>query len=438
MKRSVLMVAAALAILGATRLQAADLMDVYRDALKNDAQLASARASLEAGREKLPQGRAGILPSVLFTLSTGYVKSDVDQPTAYERGANTNNYVLRLTQPIFRWDRWVSYRQGEIQVGVAEAQYALARNDMSLRVAQAYFDVLYAEDFLNSVTALKTAISEQLQLAKKSFEVGTVTITDVNEAQAKFDLTSAQEIAAQSDLEVKRNALRVLTGKDPEGLAKLRDGVSLSPPQPSDIDSWVQAAEKSNPGVQAQTLSAELAKREVERQRAGHLPTVDLVASHDRRHGISGAAGTESLARNNSIELQLNVPIYSGGATQSRVRESLALSDKARADLDNVRRNAAQLARQSYFGATSGIAQVKGYEAALLSSKSALESNRLGYEVGVRINIDVLNAQTQLNETYAKLMRARYDAILAQLRLKAAAGSLSDADLELVNGLLMR
>ncbi|MDQ8022608.1 MAG: TolC family outer membrane protein [Moraxellaceae bacterium] len=427
-----------LGALAATGTQAADLLDVYREAVANDAQYAAARAQLEAGKEKLPQGRAGLLPNIGLAAGTSYNMVDADRPANIERDYNSNSYQLRLTQPLFRWQNWVAYRQGEIQVGIAEAQFLQAKSDLIVRTSQAYFDVLYAEDVLSAVSTLKVANSEQLGLAKKSFEVGTVTITDVNEAQSRYDLTAAQEIAAQADLEIKRNALRVLTGRDPQVLAKLREGVQLISPQPSDLESWVRAAEQSNPNVQAQNLSAEFAKREVERSRAGHLPTLDLVASNGRSHASGSVNGQESLSRSNVVGLELQLPIYQGGATQSRVRESSALYDKARFDLENVRRNAAQLARQSYLGTTSGIAQVKGYEAAMVSGRSSLESNKLGYEVGVRINIDVLNAQTQLADTYAKLQKARYDAIIAQLRLKSAAGSLAEPDVEQVNTLLNR
>jgi len=417
---------------------AANLLDVYRDALTSDSQFTSARAQLEAGKERGPQGTANILPVVNLTGSTTYTRTDASLPSERQYAFNTNTYQIQLTQPLFRWQNWVAYKQGELQVGLAQAQFQTARNDLALRVAQSYFDVLYAEEVLASVQALKSAASEQLQLAKRSFQVGTVTVTDVNEAQSKYDLASAQEIAAQSDLAVKREALSLLSGKPPQSLDRLRPGVQIAPPLPANIEDWVSSAEKSNPAVQAQQLAFAIAKRDVEKARAGHLPTLDAVATYGNSHSGNSSNGTSSLSRNNAIGLQLLVPIYAGGATQSKVRESIALSDKAEADLETQRRNATQAARQAFVGVTSGIAQVRGYEAAVLSGKSAVDSNKLGYEVGVRINIDVLNAQSSLADTQQKLAKARYDTLISQLKLKAATGTIEAEDIEQINVLLAK
>jgi outer membrane protein len=416
---------------------AANLLDIYRDALNNDSQFTSARAQLEAGKEKGPQGTANILPVVNLTGSTTYNDSEIALINPHRIGFNANTYQIQLTQPLFRWQNWVSYKEGALQVGLAEAQFESSRNDLALRTAQTYFDVLYAEDVLASVQSLKSAASEQLQLSKRSFEVGTVTVTDVNDAQSKYDLAAAQEIAAQSDLVVKREALSLLSGKPPQGLQHLRQGVLIAPPLPADVNVWVSSAEKNNPLVQAQQLAAAIAKRDVEKARAGHLPTVDVVAGYSDTHATnSTTSGNPSLVRNGSIGLQLQMPIYAGGATQSKVRESIALADKADADLETQRRNANQAARQAFVGVTSGIAQVRGYEAAVLSGKSAVDSNKLGYEVGVRINIDVLNAQSSLADTVQKLAKARYDTLISQLKLKAATGTIENEDMAQINALL--
>ena len=259
---------------------AADLEQIYREALAYDAALAAARASAEAGREKLPQGRAGLLPSLNLTGNTNWNDSTAHLATGNPSGRyNSNGWQVQLTQPLFRWQNWVQYKQGEMQAALADAQYQLAVQDLTLRASQAYFDVLGAQDVLAAAQALNEANTQQLALAKKSFEVGTVTITDVHEAQSRADLSSAQVIAAESDLAVKRHALLVLTGKEPDSLKGLRKGVALSRPDPTDIQSWVAAAEASNLSVQANQLVSEIATREVERNRAGHLPTVDMVAS---------------------------------------------------------------------------------------------------------------------------------------------------------------
>ncbi len=418
---------------------AADLEQVYRDALSYDAALASARASLEAGREKLPQGRAGLLPSVNLTGNSNWNKVDLKHYDV-TRGYNANGWQVQLTQPLFRWQNWVQYKQGEMQVALAEAQYQLARQDLTLRAAQAYFDVLVAQDVLAAATALHEANTQQLALAKKSFEVGTVTVTDVHEAQSRADLSSAQVIAAESDLAVKRHALLVLTGKDTDALKGLRKGVALSRPEPADIQAWVNSAENGSYAVQAAQVAQEISQREVERNRAGHLPTVDLVASYGNAASSTAPLSAVAPIRTNTdstvVGVQLALPLFQGGSVSSRVREASALRDKASADLDNARRTAAQNARQAYLGVTSGLAQVKAFEAAQVSSRSALDANKLGYEVGVRINIDVLNAQSQLYDTLQKLSKARYDTLLAQLKLKAAAGTLGDEDIKAINGLL--
>jgi outer membrane protein len=280
-------------------------------------------------------------------------------------------------------------------------------------------------------------VTEQLASAKRNFEVGTQTITDTHEAQAAYDLVISQEIAAVNDLENRKTALQAIIGTPPGALATLRGGVNLMAPQPANIDQWVSAAENQNYSVSVAELQLETAKREISRQRAGHYPSLNLVAS-SQHTDLSGQTLQSGRTTNNAIGVQYSIPIFSGFAVTSHVRESIALEDKARNDLEANRRNAALLARQSFLGVNSGMAQVKALEAAEVSSTSALESNKLGYQVGVRINIDVLNAQRQLYQTRTDLAKARYNTILAGLKLKAAAGSLREEDLQPVNALLQQ
>ncbi len=418
---------------------AMDLIQVYDEALANDAQYASARASRAAGEEKITQGRAGLLPIV--AANGGRNRTTIDSPPYPDTTFNSTSYGVSLSQPLFRWANWEQYQQGKLQTAISEAQFAQAQQDLIVRVAQAYFDVLTAQDALTSLQSEKTAITEQLASAKRNFEVGTATITDSNEAQARYDLAVAQEIAAQSDLEIKRNALEQIIGKPTGALAPLRVGVQLNSPTPARIDDWVSSAEKQNYGVVTQELARGIAQHEIRRNRAGHLPTLDLVASrtHNNQGGAANPfAAAASPSNSTVIGVQLNVPLFSGFATSSHVREAIALEDKASADLDNAKRTAAQSARQAYLGVTSGLAQVKALEAAEISSKSALESNQLGYQVGVRINIDVLNAQQQLYSTQQSLAKARYDTLLNSLKLKSAAGTLKEDDLTQINALLQR
>ncbi|KAF0162711.1 MAG: tolC [Rhodocyclaceae bacterium] len=440
-----LMIAGCLSAGGFANLaHSADLMTVYRDALAYDAQFASARAALDAGREKLPQGRAGLLPTVGLSANTTWNRQETDirrtPPTSSSTEYNSNGWSVSLSQPLFRWQNWVAYTQSELAVAQAEAQFGLARQELIVRAAQAYFDVLLAQDTLATAQAQKVAIAEQLESAKRNFEVGTATITDTHEAQARYDLTSAQEIAAMNDLSVKRQVLRSVIGKEPEGLKNLKPGVQLVRPQPDDIDKWVEMAESASASVQIYQALYEIAQREIEKQRAGHYPTLDLVASRS----YSGNTGSLALGAKqpgsdtdvHTIGLQLSIPIFAGGAVVSKGREAVALKEKAASDLENARRTAALNARQAYLGVNSGLAQVQAYQAALTSSQSALDSNKLGYEVGVRINIDVLNAQSQLFDTRQKLAKARLDTLAALLKLKAAAGTLGEDDVAAVNALL--
>ncbi|MGI9024327.1 MAG: TolC family outer membrane protein [Burkholderiaceae bacterium] len=438
--RAAIAIAIAFGAMGASAAHAADLIQTYRDAATNDAQYASARNLLLAGRERLPQGLSLLLPQINGTASGTRVNAQISEPQPFGGFSATYNqraYTLSLSQPLFRWSNYQQYQQGKLSVLFSEAQFAQAQQDLIVRVTQAYFDVLYAEDSINYIVAQKAAISEQLASAKRNFEVGTTTITDTNDAQAKYDLVIAQEILARSNLDIARAALQQIIGKTPGNLAPLVRDVQLSAPQPAEIEPWVSSAEQQNYLVAQNQANLEIARRQIEVNRAGHYPTLDLVAS--RTYSNTGNTGFSVVTSqtNNAIGLQLSVPIYSGGFTSSKVREGIALADKAENDLDFARRTAAQSARQAYFGVTSGLAQVRALQAAEVSSQSALDSNKLGYQVGVRVNIDVLNAQQQLFSTQRDLARARYDTLLNGLRLKSAAGTLTEDDLARINALLL-
>lgn len=421
--------------------RAADLLEVYNRAKAYDAQFAAARNTLQAGQEKYPQGLAGLLPVINGSANTFWNRvelPDTSPPPLFS--FNSNGWTVQLTQPLFRWQNWEQFKQGELQVAQAESTFAAAGQDLIVRVAQAYFDILNAGDNLEFVKANKAAISEQLAQAKRNFEVGTATITDTNEAQARFDLAVAQEIAAVNDLEVKRRALQLLIGDVPPGLKPLRPKVELDVPAPNNMDEWVTRAQEQNFNVQAQEAVFEISKREVNRQRAGHLPTLDLVTDYSENTNQNVA--TAALAPRRQIDqarigVQLNVPLFAGGAVVSRTREAVALQEKARNDLENVRRAAQLDARRSFLNVSNGLAQVRALEQALVSSETSLQSNRVGYEVGVRINLDVLNAVQQVFSTKRDLAKARYDTIINGFRLKQAAGNLTEEDVQRANALLL-
>src|SRR5438309_4163334 len=428
--------------LSAVPARAADLLQIYRDALANDATYASARAARDAGLESLPQGLAQILPTVHATAFTQDNRTNISFRGAApdsQRQGNSNGFTVTLTQPLFNWQNIQAYKEAGFKTAQAEATFGQATQDLIGRVAQAYFDVLASQDSLTFIQGQKVAISEQLAQAKRNFEVGTATITDTHEAQARFDLATSQEIAAQSDLEIKKRTLQQIVGKFPERLEPLKPNIDLNPPKPNSMEDWATAAASQGYPVRAQEAALEIAVREIERARAGHLPTLNIVGSAGANSSsISATAvnNTPSDATSGTIGLQLAIPLYAGGNVSSQVRQAIANREQAQRDLESTRRTAALSARQAYVGVSNGMAQVKALEAALISSRSALDSNKLGYEVGVRINIDVLNAQQQVYSTLRDLSKARYDTIVSGLKLKAATGTLSEADVEEVNRLL--
>ncbi|HXJ50287.1 MAG TPA: TolC family outer membrane protein [Burkholderiales bacterium] len=425
--------------------QAEDLIQVYRDAQRYDAVYAAARQTLAAGRERLPQGRALLLPNLNLSANAQVGRIDSESRNtaltpSFTRDPRTLGYTLTLAQPIYRPQNYLQYRQSELQVAQAEATFAQAGQDLIVRTAQAYFDVLAAFDTLEVVRAQKTATGEQLAAAKRNFEVGTATITDTHEAQSRFDLISAQEIAALNDLQTKYQALQLITGKAYNELKALRPEVKLAPPNPENMESWVEIAEKQGYPVQVADAAAEIAALEARRQRAGHLPTLDAVATYGQTGSSASSTSATSPAgadvTTSTIGLQFAMPLYQGGGIDSREREAAALSLKSKDDLENARRTAAVSTRQNYLLVINGISAIAALEQAMISSQSSLDSNKLGYEVGVRINIDVLNAQQQLYSTRRDLAVARYNTIVNQLKLKSLAASLREEDLEEVNRVL--
>jgi outer membrane protein len=422
---------AALALAFSAHGHAENLSDVYRDALGYDAQYASARASYQAGLEKLPQARAGLLPNV--SLDANVHGNDVKStlPNGDSR-FTSNGYSVNAAQPLFRMQNWVQYEQAQVQLKVVENQLKGAQQDLILRTARAYFDVLQARDNIAFIQSQKAAISEQLASAKRNFEIGTATITDSNEAQARYDLASAQEIAAQNDLEVRQRALQRLVGKPPAALDALIDHAALILPEPRAIDDWVKQASANNVQALIQRDLKLIADKDIERNRAGHYPTLDAVASYNVANNQNfGSIKVDS--KTAVIGLEVSVPIYQGGLINSKVREAVANQDRARYDLENARRDAELQAGQAYLNVTNGEAQVKALEQALVSTRAQLDSTQLGLQVGVRTSLDVLNAQQQVLSSQRDLAAARYNFILAGLNLKAAAGSLNADDLAAVD-----
>ncbi len=438
--KSILATAVALGL--GSQAQAFDLSTAAREALVFDSTFRSAQKKADADATRFGQGLGLLLPAAVATASRSRTDFDAESASLTDtKSVFGNTYTVSLTQPIFRIDRLAVFNQERLRSKAGEANFAQARIDALLRVTQAYFDVLVAQDSMASVEAELKAIGQQLESAKRAFEVGTATVTDQQEAQARFDLATAKQIATKNDLDVKRNVLAQLVGKPvPQRLMGLKTDVKIASPEPLEVDKWVDQARTANLRVQAAVSAASIATSELVRvTSADNLPSVDLVARKTRIDPYrAGGLPPYERADTDVVSVEVTVPLFNGGIAYNRTREAMALKDKAQFDLESERRAAEQLARNAFLGVLAGLSQVRAFEAAEKSSRLALESNQLGYEVGVRINIDVLNAQQQLFTTQRDLSKARYDTIFNSLRLKSAVGTLSEKDIDEINGLLAK
>jgi outer membrane protein len=434
---------AVLSMLGGTAALAENLVDLYQAAKSYDAAYLAAKAQAESVQAQVDQSRALQRPSVNLQASLTRGRFDSSVPNtplvSYDATSTTDKVGIAARQPLFNRSNSAKIEQAEQSLVSAEADLKIAEDDLATRLAQGYFDVLAAQDVLTTTQANKKALAEQLASAKRSFEVGYSTITDTREAQARYDLANAQEIAATNDLRVKRIALDQLVGRTDVKPDPLRTPVNLDALTPGQMDDWVSQT-PSAPNVRKAEVGLAVAKLEIDKARAGHLPTLDAVANVQRTNiesssayaKASGGAGTAA-----SVGLEFNMPLYAGNAVQNRIREVLTLQDKAERDLDNAKRSVSLGTRQAFSGVQSGLAQVKAYEAAESSAKLALEATQLGFRVGVRINKDVLDAQTQLASTQKDLYKARYDVIVGSVKLRQASGTLKPEDLQELNKLLV-
>jgi outer membrane protein len=417
--------------------QAQSLMSLYETARGYDATYKAAQSQYTANLSKGDQAKALLLPTI--GLSANVNKTDVELIAAAQTvTAQSKAATLSASQPLYRPANFANYQQGMRQLELASVQLKAAEQDLMVRLSQAYFDVLVSRESLDFVKAQKVAVAEQLAAAKRNFEVGTSTITDTREAQARYDLVLAQEIAADNDLRIKRLALNQLVGLNNIEPKALSSQAKLAGPEAQTLEQWVQQSVEQNPAVIQSRAALEIAKLETSKAEAGHKPTLDLVAGYTptRYKNGKGINSSQIDSNANSVTLAFNMPLFAGFATQNRIKETVALEDKARSDLDAAERAVTQATRTAYFGLQSGLGQVNALQAAEASSQSALDANKLGYQVGVRINIDVLNSQSQLFQTKRDLAKARYDVLQGQLKLRQAAGTLTEADLASINALL--
>jgi len=417
---------------------AEDLLQIYREAQKQDPAIASARSLWEATQERVPQARSALLPAVSAQGQANvnsYDSTIQSNPKVhFSQNYNYGALTFSASQPLYRPQNVVALDQAKEQVTQSDFSLAIAQQDLIVRTAVAYFDVLLAEFNVELAQQQKIAVAEQLAQAKRNFEVGTATITDTNEAQAKYDQIIATEIQANNDLDRRRTALMAIIGRMPKSLKRIGRGFEPNLPNPNNPDYWVDLALKQNLSVRFAQSNYDIASLEVERARAGHLPTLDLVANATQATG-SGSVTTDFTGQTRTalFGVVLNVPIYTGGFVNSRVRETLSLQDRSRADLEQAKRTAVTNAQDGFSGVNSAAAGVKAFEQAVASAEVALQSNILGQEVGIRTNLDVLNVQQNVYSTRRDLANAYFQYLLAVLRLKASIGALNEQDLEDIN-----
>lgn len=416
--------------------QAVGLLELYREAVVSDPVYAAARAERDAAETLITQSRGQLLPQAGFSWSR--VKNDQNVALSTSTGVVGKDYEfyarnasLNLSLALFRPQLWAAYSQSRFQVLQAEASFRNVQQQLIVRLAQAYFEIALAEDNVTLAGEQKAAIGQQLKQAKRYFEAGIGTVTDINEAQARFDTVVAQEIAAQSTLEIKIRALEQVVGKVYPRLDRLGQRLVLELPEPQSIERWLEFAQATNPQLKAREAALEVAKKEVYKNAAGHLPTVDIVGGRSRAVDPSYTTlNTE--AWNTTVGLQVSIPLFSGGTTQGRVNQAAALREKATYDLESGVRATNLATRQEFLNVVNGVAQVKALEQAVKSNEVALYSAQKGQEAGTRTSFDVLNAQQLLFTAKRDLAQARYGYVMARLRLRAAAGLLAEEDVELV------
>ena len=455
----------------ANQSQMADLINLYQEAAFSDPVLNAARFNYQASKELYWQGLSLLLPQANATPGgTRYYQHGVGSTSVSttspgnSRVFDQKSYTVTLTQPVFNMAALEAFKQGDLNTKIADMRFYLAQQDLIIRVSQAYFDALTSQDNVELYRNKKGLIKQQLEIAQAKFDAGLATIVDVNTAQAAFDLANSQEIAAQADLVVKRGVLEQLAGrpvgalrpltkqakidgvlKDPRSKSKdakgnpIADSVNPQLPPGQTLDDWIKQAEAANFNVLAGQLSVSLAESTYRASQALNYPSLNLVGTS----GFNTSNGTPTSytpantnVYNNTVALQMTIPLVSGGFNSSVIRQNAALVDQAKSNYDNARRTAAQNTRVAFTGFYGGLASVKAFEAAERSSTSALESSKLGFQVGTLINLDVLIALDTVITTRSQLQQARYSTILNAIKLKAQASALTDEDLIAVNTLL--
>ena len=426
--------------------QASDLISSWRAARSHDANYAAAKNALVAGLEFAEQGDAALLPQVSLSGNADSLRKDYrpgqgasDTSTKLTQGQQVG-LNLTLVQPIYDAAAWAKRDDFHKQSQQAELQFRVAEQDLVLRVAKAYFDVLLAGENLSLVAAQKEAIAVQLAMAKKRFQIGAATITDTHDAQARYDAILASEITAVNDLEIKSSSYRRLTSLDPAILEPVPESFQAPEPAPDTVSAWLAQAAEGSLAVKAQQLGLDIASLSIDRYRLETAPTLSLVAAYGSQidsRGISSSGGRDQTL-SSSIGVQLSIPLYTGGSRSSQLRQALAVRDQQRDTLVAARRDAEEFTRQAFLGVKGGVAQIRALEQARRSSASSLASSKRGRDLGVRTTVDVLNAEQNYYQTVYSLVAARYQYLLSRLQLAASVGQLGEAELAQLNGYLAR
>ncbi|MCE5233200.1 MAG: TolC family outer membrane protein [Mizugakiibacter sp.] len=428
---------------------AEDLMDAYRDARANDPQLAQADASRLYNNEFPKQAWGALLPQVDATYgftrshswsSVNALSGGTPVTSSTDRGTTLQG---TLSQTLFDWSKFAQVKVGKAQAASGEAQYQAALQGLMLRTAQAYFGVLTATDTLAFAQAEEKALARQLEQAQQRFDVGLSAITDVNEAKAQHDSSVANVIDAQNALDDAREALTQITGKPTADLKRLRDDLPLNPPEPNNLTDWVNTALKQNPSLQAQLHQVEAGQHSVNAARAAHLPTLNAQVTYSNNPVWGNAFGpgfgplhTNSERSDTAVGVVLNVPIFSGGITQSRVRQAIYQRDQADDLLEQDRRAVVRSTRNAFRSVIAGVSEVEARKQAVVSAQSALDATRAGFEVGTRTIVDVLISQQNLFQAQSNYSQSRHAFVINQLGLKQSAGTIDVKDMEAVNALL--
>jgi outer membrane protein len=419
-------------LLAPVAVRAADLLAIYDQAVTNDPVYRTAEAARQTALEAVPQSRAQLLPSLVFSVAKTRNTQNVISGNSLLFAKDTQGYTLSLTQPLYHRDYFTQLAKADTAVAQAEANFAAAQQDLIIRTAQHYFATLAAKDNLDFSHAEKKALEHQLEQTKQRFDVGLIAITDVQEAQAAYDLVVAQTIEAENQLSSQFEALHELTNQYPDAVTPLSDTLPLIAPDPNDINEWSQQALDDNLNLQVARLAVDSAQDDIDISRSGHLPQLDLNASHAYADSTGGDFGDRE-TRENTITLQLTLPLYEGGGVSSQVRAAEGRYQQALEQLEQQKRATDRQARVGYRGVLAAIKRVKALQQAVVSTQSALQATEAGLEVGTRTTVDVLNSRRNVYRAQRDLAQARYDYILNSLRLKQVSGQLQVENLEQVN-----